>query len=332
MIDTMVEKKRLGNSDILVSAIGLGCMGLSEFYGKPVTESAGCRLIHRALELGVNFFDTADMYGSGHNEQLLASALKDRRGEAVIATKFGIVRKKGEYSREICGTPAYVRAACDASLLRLKTDYIDLYYIHRVDASIPIEETIGEMARLVQEGKVKGIGISEPSLATVKRAHAEHPLSAIQSEYSMLTRDPEAGMLSLAAELGISFVPYSPICRGLLSASTHKKGVAEDFRNSLPRFQGEAYENNRVIAQRLSDIATQKGCSLAQLSLAWVMAQGEAIIPIPGTTKIENLEANTGAAQIAITEDELIEIASILSQYRVQGERYTPEGMKGVDV
>lgn len=323
---------QLGNSDITISELGLGCMGLSEFYGKPVAEEEGVRLIHRALELGVNFFDTADMYGSGHNEQLLASALEGRRDKVVIATKFGIVREGKEYSREICGKPEYVRSSCHESLRRLKTDYIDLYYIHRVDGSTPIEDTVGEMARLVSEGKVKGIGISEPSAGTVRKAHAESPLSAVQSEYSMLTRDPEAEILSLTQELGITFVPYSPICRGILSAENPKRDDPGDVRKNLPRFQGEALDNNRKIARKLSRIASMRGCSLAQLSLAWVMGQGDHVVPIPGTTRLENLEDNVRATQVELTGDDLTFIMEVLNNHTVQGERYTPEGMKGVNV
>jgi len=322
----------LGNSEIKVSALGLGCMGLSEFYGPPVSETDGCQLIHHALELGINFFDTADMYGSGHNEKLLASALAGRREQTVIATKFGIVRNQGEYARNINGKPEYVRAACHASLRRLQTDYLDLYYIHRVDTETPIEETVGEMARLVAEGKVRAIGISEPSAKTIRRAHAIHPLTAVQSEYSMLTRDPEDEIIGLTKELGITFVPYSPICRGLLSTNTINTKDSADFRNHLPRFQGGAYQNNKEIAERLSQIAARKHCSLAQLSLAWVMAQSDNIVPIPGTSKSKNLEANAAAIHVRLTESELHDISSLLDSLKVAGERYTAEGMKGVNV
>ncbi|MFW5501567.1 MULTISPECIES: aldo/keto reductase [unclassified Maridesulfovibrio] len=322
--------KTLGNSDIEISPIGLGCMGLSEFYGQPASEKQGCELINHALDQGVNFFDTADMYGGGHNEKLLAKALQGRREEAVIATKFGIVRENGEYARTISGKPEYVRKACHESLLRLKTDCIDLYYIHRVDKDTPIEETIGEMSRLVEEGKIKAIGISEASAETLRRAHAVHPLSALQSEYSMLTRDPETEILALTRELGISFVPYSPICRGLLSNWKPSEDKT-DFRNMLPRFQGDAYDSNKVIADALALIAEEKGCTLAQLSLAWVCAQAENIIPIPGTTKIQNLDSNIGATQVNLSNDDLAAIESILKSNKVQGNRYTDEGMKGVN-
>ena len=326
-----IAKKQLGRSGIEVSAIGLGCMGMSEFYGMPMEISEGCRLIHHALAHGVNFFDTADMYGSGHNEELLATALKGRRREAVIATKFGIVRKAKEYKREICGTPAYVREACHKSLRRLDTDYIDLYYIHRVDKNTPIEDTVGEMARLVEEGKVKAIGICEASPQTLRRAHRVYPMAAIQTEYSMLTRDPEAEMLSLTEELGIAFVPYSPICRGLLSTTAIKEDDPADFRTALPRFQGDSYKANKRIAQELTQIANASGCTLAQLSLAWVMAQKSDIIPIPGTTKINNLDSNIEAARIELTQDELERIDTVLDSHAVKGERYTSEGMKGVN-
>lgn len=322
----------LGNSDIKVSALGLGCMGLSEFYGPPISEAEGCKLIHHALELGITFFDTADMYGSGHNERLLAAALAGKREHAVIATKFGIVREQGKYARNINGKPEYVRSACHESLERLKTDYLDLYYIHRVDTETPIEDTIGEMARLVSEGKVRAIGISEPSAQTIRRAHTVYPLTAVQSEYSMLTRDPEEEILALTKELGITFVPYSPICRGLLSKNRINANDPADFRNHLPRFQGGAYQNNKEIAEKLSQIAGSKRCSLAQLSLAWVMAQRDNIVPIPGTSKIKNLDANAAVMGIELTDSDLDDISSILNSLTVEGERYTAEGMKGVNV
>ncbi|NDV26716.1 aldo/keto reductase [Desulfovibrio sp. JC010] len=326
-----IALKELGNSEIKISSIGLGCMGLSEFYGEPTSEKQGCELIHHALDQGVNFFDTADMYGDGHNENLLAKALHGRRDEAVIATKFGIVRENGEYARTISGKPEYIRKACHESLRRLGTDYIDLYYIHRVDTDTPIEETVGEMSKLVEEGKIRAIGISEASAETLRKAHAVHPLSALQSEYSMLTRDPEQEILGLTRELGISFVPYSPICRGLLSNWKPSEDKT-DFRNLLPRFQGKAYDSNKAIAEALSPIAKSKGCTLAQLSLAWVCAQGENIIPIPGTTKIKNLDSNIGAVQVELSSDDLTAIEGILATHKVQGNRYTDEGMKGVNL
>ena len=327
-----MKYKILGNSNIKVSALGLGCMGLSEFYGKPIAKEEGCQLIQHALDLGINFFDTADMYGSGHNEELLATALTGNRENAVIATKFGIVREKGEYARTIRGKPEYVRSACHESLRRLQTDYIDLYYIHRVDSETPIEDTIGAMAQLVNEGKVRTIGISEASAATIRKAHAVHPLTAVQSEYSMLTRDPEDEILPLTRELGITFVPYSPICRGLLSTQTVNETNAEDFRNFLPRFQGAAYQNNKEIAEQLSQIAKRKDCSLAQLSLAWVMAQGDNIVPIPGTSKMKNLESNADAVNVSLNQEDLQELSTLLNSTKVTGERYTVEGMKGVNV
>jgi len=327
-----MARKQLGNSDIELSALGLGCMGLSEFYGEPVSVEDGCRLIHHALDLGINFFDTADMYGNGHNEELLAHAFKGQREKGVIATKFGIVREGNEYSRSICGRPEYVRSACHDSLRRLQTDYIDLYYIHRVDRSIPIEDTIGEMARLVTEGKVKAIGLSEPSPETIRKAHTVTPISAVQSEYSMLTRGPEIEILDLTKDLGATFVPYSPICRGLLSSGRIKDDDPKDVRKMLPRFQGDSYEKNKEVATKLTKIAGEKGCSLAQLSLAWVMAQGDHIVPIPGTTRLTNLEANIGATEVELDNRDLDAISEVLSSQAVAGERYTPEGMKGVHV
>ena len=321
----------LGNSDIQISRLGLGCMGLSEFYGAPVSQETADRLIGRALDSGVNFFDTADMYGSGHNEQLLAHALGGRRNEAVIATKFGIVRERGEYARTVCGTPAYVRQACHESLQRLKTDWIDLYYIHRIDTDTPIEETVGEMSRLVEEGKVKAIGLSEASAETLRRAHAVHPVSALQSEYSLFTREPEKEALCVTKELGITFVAYSPISRGLLGV-LQPASKADDFRQNLPRFQGEAYEQNRKIALALNAIAQTKGCSLAQLALAWVMTQSDHIVPIPGTTKPENLIANLDAANVLLSEGDLQKIEDVFAENNVAGARYTEEGLKGVNV
>ena len=329
MTDTL-NFKTLGNSSIKISRIGLGCMGLSEFYGQPASENEASKLIHHALDHGVNFFDTADTYGGGHNENLLAAALKEKRDQAVIATKFGIVREGNEYSREICGKPEYVRKSCHDSLRRLGIDCIDLYYIHRIDVNTPIEETIGEMSRLVEEGKIKTIGLCEASAATLRKAHAVHPVSALQSEYSMLTRDPEEEMLPLTKELGITFVPYSPICRGLLSASKISENDPKDIRKFLPRFQDGAYENNKNIATQLSTVAERKKCSLAQLSLAWVLAQGDNIVPIPGTTKIKNLDSNINAKQVELNRTDLAEIESILNQNDVTGARYTAEGMKGV--
>ena len=326
-----MKNTNLGNTDIMISKLGIGCMGLSEFYGEPIDEKEGCHLIHKALELGVNFFDTADMYGNGHNEQLLASALKGRRNEAVIATKFGIVRKGNEYDRSVCGKAEYVRSACHKSLRNLNTDYIDLYYIHRVDTSTPVEETIEEMARLVSEGKVKGIGMCEASSHTIRKAHAISPLSAVQSEYSMLTRDPEEDILPLTKELGITFVSYSPICRGLLSAGTVKDNDPKDVRNMFPRFQGDSYKSNKQIVGRLAQIAAGKGCSIAQLSLAWVMAQADHLVPIPGTTRLKNLEANVDAAQVELSPHDLTAIMEVLNTSSVQGERYTAQGMKGVN-
>lgn len=330
MTSTMTFKN-LGNSDIQVSSLGLGCMGLSEFYGESASQETADRLIAHALDNGVNFFDTADMYGSGHNEQLIAHALRGRREEAVIATKFGIVREKGEYARTVSGKPEYVRKACLESLRRLKTDYIDLYYIHRIDVDTPIEDTVGEMSRLVEEGKIRAIGLSEASPETLRRAHAVHPVSALQSEYSMFTRDPEQDVLGVTQELGVSFVAYSPICRGLLGLL---KPTAEkdDFRQMLPRFQGDAYEKNREVAMKLNDIALSKGCSLAQLSIAWVMAQSENVIPIPGTTKVKNLASNLGAVNVSLSESEMQKIENVLAVHTVEGARYTEEGMKGVKV
>lgn len=321
----------LGNSSIKISSVGFGCMGLSEFYGKPASQATASKLINHALDNGVNFFDTADMYGSGHNECILGQALLDRRKQAVIATKFGIVRENGAYSREINGTPEYVRKACTESLRRLKTDFIDLYYIHRIDKNTPIEDTVGAMSRLVEEGKIRAIALCEASAETLRRAHAVYPISALQSEYSMFTRDPEQHILSVTQELGTSFVAYSPICRGLLGLLKPADGQ-NDFRNSLPRFQGAAYAKNTNVAQQLNKIALAKGCTLAQLSIAWVMAQSSNVIPIPGTTKIKNLTSNIQSVHTKLSNAELQEIDNILTSNTIKGERYTQEGMKGVGI
>jgi aryl-alcohol dehydrogenase-like predicted oxidoreductase len=322
---------KLGRTDIEVSALGLGCMGLSEFYGEASTKEQASELINYALDNGVNFFDTADTYGHGHNEELLAYSLKGKRGRTVIATKFGIVRKKGEYARVLDGRPEYVRKACHDSLKRLNTDYIDLYYIHRLGNDTPVEETVGELSRLVEEGKIRAIGMSEVSKETLEKACAVHPVTALQTEYSMFTRDPEQEILPATREMGITFVPYSPICRGLLSSQAPSCEGDSDFRSSLPRFSGEAYENNLRIAQELGQIAENKKCSLAQLSLAWVMSQSDNIVPIPGTTKVEHLKSNIGAAAVDFSTKEMSEINSLLASRIIIGQRYTDEGMKGLN-
>jgi aryl-alcohol dehydrogenase-like predicted oxidoreductase len=327
-----MKRLSLGRSALSVSAIGLGCMGMSEFYG-PRDDAESLATLERALESGINFFDTADMYGLGHNEELLGKFLKERRKEVVIATKFGIVREDGSYRRSICGRPEYVREACEASLRRLGIETIDLYYYHRVDSSVPIEETVGAMAGLVREGKVRELGISEASVATLRRANEVFPLAALQTEYSLWTRDPEREVLPACRELGIAFVAYSPLGRGFLTGrirTTEGMGP-EDFRRFLPRLEADNLERNLAIVGRLEAIAHRCGCTPAQLALAWLLAQGEGIVPIPGTKRRKYLDENAGAIAVRLGADDLASIDASAAFGSAVGERYTAEGMKGID-
>lgn len=327
-----MRKTKLGNSDIDVSVIGLGCMGMSEFYGES-DDRESVNVLHRAFELGLNFLDTADQYGAGRNEELISEAVKGKRAQTVIATKFGIVRTGG-YEREINGRPEYVVEACEKSLKRLGTDYIDLYYAHRIDEKTPIEDTVGAMARLVEEGKVRAIGLSEPSPDTLRRAHAVHPISAIQTEYSMATREPAEAVLPVCRDIGATFVAYSPICRGLFGdrKAFFNPDDQKEIRHFLPRFQGENLEKNMRLAGELESFAAEKKCTLAQLSLAWLMAGRDQVVPIPGTRRIKYLEENIRAAEVDLGEDDYERINEILARNPVFGDRYTAEGMKGVNV
>ncbi len=328
-----MQSRDLGGSGLAVSALGLGCMGMSEFYG-PTDDARSLAVMERALELGITHFDTADMYGSGHNEALLARFLAGRRDRVVVATKFGIVRRPGEYARAIDTSPAYVKAACEASLKRLGIDIIDLYYAHRINRDTPIEETVGAMAELVREGKVRALGLCEVSAATLERAHAEHPIAAVQTEYSLWTRDPEAGVLAACRRLGVSLVAYSPLGRGLLTgAIAAPSDLAEnDFRRIAPRFRPGALEANLKLVEAVRALAAAKGCTPGQLALAWLLAQGGDILPIPGTKRLEYLEENVGAAAVVLSEADRAALDAALPPGAAVGDRYPPEGMKGVDV
>jgi aryl-alcohol dehydrogenase-like predicted oxidoreductase len=326
-----MQYRRLGKSSLAVSALGLGCMGMSEFYGQ-TDDAESIATIRRAIDCGITLLDTADMYGSGHNEELVARAIEGRRHEVIVATKFGNVRGEGGSFLGVSGKPEYVQQACEASLRRLRIATIDLYYQHRVDTDVPIEETVGAMARLVEQGKVQYLGLSEAAPQTIRRAHATHPISALQTEYSPWTRDPEDGLLALCRELGIGFVPYSPLGRGFLTGRFKKFEdlAADDYRRRSPRFQGDNFQKNLELVERLHQIAAEKKCTPAQLALAWVLAQGEDLVPIPGTKRRKYLDENLGAVDVKLTAGDLARIDQVAPRGATAGARYHEEGMKRV--
>ena len=331
---TSIPTRALGRHGLRVSAMGLGCMGMSDFYGETGArdEKEGIDVIHRAIELGITLLDTADIYGPFTNEMLVGRAIRDRRDRVILATKFGILRDPAHPDRrDACGRPDYVKSACEASLKRLNTDHIDLYYQHRVDRTVPIEDTVGAMAELVQEGKVRFLGLSEAGPANLRRAVAVHPISAMQSEWSLWTRDWETDAFPVARELGIGIVPYAPLGRGFLTGrfSSTSEFPAGDYRLTSPRFQEENFDANRKLVNVVVDMADEKRCTPAQLALAWVLSRGEDVVPIPGTTKLTRLEENAGAVHVGLSAAELARLAAAFPPDVASGERY-PGGMRGL--
>jgi aryl-alcohol dehydrogenase-like predicted oxidoreductase len=327
-----IGKRRLGRDGPEVSAIGLGCMGMSEFYGHG-DDSESIATIHHALDRGVTFLDTADMYGWGKNEELVGRAIRDRRDEVFLATKFGNVRGPNGEFLGVRGDPEYVRSACEASLKRLGIESIDLYYQHRVDTNVPIEDTVGEMVRLKEEGKIRFLGLSEAAPPTIRKAHGVHPITAVQTELSLWSRDAEAEVIPTVRELGIGYVAYSPLGRGFLSGrfKTPADFPEDDFRKNHPRFQGENFQKNLQLVEEVEAMAKEKGCTTAQLALAWVLAQGEDIVPIPGTKHVKYLDENIGALNVKLTDEDLKRLDDILPPGAAAGDRYHARGMETVN-
>lgn len=330
----MMQQRSLGRDGTTVAALGLGCMGMSEFYG-PSDDAASLRTLERALDLGVTLLDTADTYGLGHNERLIGRflhAAPGRRARVVLATKFGIVREAGRYERRIDNSPAYIRAACEASLQRLGVDAIDLYYCHRRDPAVPIEDVAGTLADLVRAGKVRQIGLSEVSAETLRRAAAVHPVAAVQSEYSLWSREPEAGLLDACRALGTTFVAYSPLGRAFLTGSVQTAALAEgDFRRANPRFTGEAEAANRRLVDGLTAFAGARGITNAQAALAWLLARDPGVVPIPGTRRIAYLEQNVQAANVHLSAADVAALGALFDPARVAGARYPQAGMAGIE-
>ncbi|MGA9882500.1 MAG: aldo/keto reductase [Candidatus Acidiferrales bacterium] len=327
-----MEYRRLGKSSLVVSAMGLGCMGMSQSYG-PADEEESLATINLAIDRGITLLDTADMYGGGANEELLAKVLAKRRNEVTLASKFGNMRNPDGRFLGVNGTPAYVQEACEASLKRLKISTIDLFYLHRVDTNVPIEETVGAMARLIEQGKVRYLGLSEAGAKTVRRAHATYPITALQSEYSIWTRDPEGEILSACRELGIGFVPYSPLGRGILTGKVKSAEFGpKDFRRISPRFQGENFVKNLGMVERIEQVAAEKNCTPAQLALAWVLAQGQDVVPIPGTKRRTYLEQNLKALDVKLTSEDLRRIDKVAPRGAAAGARYPDEYMNRLGV
>lgn len=323
-----MRHRKLGNTSIDLSVIGLGCMSMNHAYGQP-DDAESIATLEKAIELGINFWDTADVYANGKNEELVAKVLQPNRQKIFIATKFGFRSDGSGKLSAFDGSPAYIKKAVEASLRRLKTDVIDLYYAHRIDPKVPVEEMVGAMADLVKEGKVRYLGLSEASAASIRKAHAVHPISALQSEYSILTREVENDVLPVCRELKITFVPFSPLARGLMTNTLEIDKLGEnDFRRSLPRYQGEHAENNKNLSAAFAELATEKGCTPAQLAIAWVLAQGENIIPIPGTKRRKYLIENAGAADISLSASDLQQIADVVARYPNVGDRYNEANYK----